>query len=73
MNGDFIYYHNPKEVVHATYSSTYCVEQDPCDNFNRYTGQLRSPWSKTVISPGDNAGLIDLFLNADHTVPIVFS
>ena len=58
MNGDYIYYHDPTASILASYNSAYCLDEEPCENFDRYTGQSRSPWSNTVINPGDNAKLV---------------
>lgn len=53
MDGDFIYYHNPAPIPLSTYESSYCVEEEPCENYARYTGNTRSAWYKPIVNKVD--------------------
>jgi len=54
MNGDYIYYHVPNVAPLSSHEGSYCVEEEPCKNFDRYTGGTRSPWSNALVTHGDN-------------------
>ncbi|XP_063691658.1 uncharacterized protein LOC134823987 [Bolinopsis microptera] len=56
MNDDYIYYHVPNVVPLTSYNGVYCVEEDPCNNHDRMTGDTRSPWYTTIINNNDHTG-----------------